>query len=281
MHWGKHQTRHQHVTCTNTNSPKPEEVTSQARTHAHTYTYTHTHTHTHTHTRMHEISNVEVFTAVETTSIKPCSLRCSCAGQGTSPREKTTVCLKCILNWTNFPSKHARLDPEAFLLWPLTASVQSESAWIIYIYIYVRSNFLHPLQFRFSKEGKDQIVQNWPRSNLDGLVRVWPNTSGLEANWCAGIIGPGFWQNATGPWPFSHFQTWFYSATDILVNTVQNQPGSDLVLTDCVRFWPNGSSLEASRCARIIWPTSGQCFQADPDQMQIGSGMFTGFALRM
>ena len=113
MHWGKHQNGHQHVTCINTNSPKPEEVTSQARTHARTHiharTHAHTHTHTHTHTRMHEISNTEVFTAVETTSIKPCSSRCSCAGQGTSPQGKTTVCLKRILNWTNFPSKHASL----------------------------------------------------------------------------------------------------------------------------------------------------------------------------
>ena len=126
--------------------------------HKHARTHAHMHAHTHTHTQMHEISNIEVFTAVETTSIKPCSSRCSCAGQGMSPRGMTTVCLKSILNWTNFPSKHARLDPEAFWLWSLTASVQPESAWIIYIY--VRSNFLHPLQSRFSKEGKDQIVQN-------------------------------------------------------------------------------------------------------------------------
>ncbi len=57
---------------------------------------------------------------------------------------------------------------------------------------------------------------------------------------------------------------------------MQNQPGSDLVLADCVRFWPNGSGPEASRCARIIRPASGQCFPADPDRMRIGSGMFTG-----
>ena len=28
-----------------------------------------------------------------------------------------------------------------------------------------------------SKEGRDHIVQNRPRSDLDGLVRVWPNAS--------------------------------------------------------------------------------------------------------
>ena len=34
----------------------------------------------------------------------------------------------------------------------------------------------------------------------------------------------------------------------------QDQAGSDLVLADCVRFWPNGSGPEASRCARVIRP---------------------------
>ena len=57
---------------------------------------------------------------------------------------------------------------------------------------------------------------------------------------------------------------------------MQNQPGSDLVLADCVRFWPNRSIPEASQCARIIPPASGQCFPADPDPLIIGSGMFTG-----
>ena len=55
--------------------------------------------------------------------------------------------------------------------------------------------------------GMDHIMQNWPRSDLDGLVRVLPNTSGPEASWCAGIIWPGFWQEATGPLPVSNFPT--------------------------------------------------------------------------
>ena len=61
---------------------------------------------------------------------------------------------------------------------------------------------------------------------------------------------------------------------------MQNQPGCDLVLADCVRFWPNGSSPEANGCARIIRPASGQCFRPDPDRMRIGSGMFTGRPIR-
>ena len=39
-------------------------------------------------------------------------------------------------------------------------------------------------------------------------------------------------------------------------------PGSDLV---CISFWPNGSGPEASRCARIIRPASGQRCRSDPD----------------
>ena len=79
-------------------------------------------------------------------------------------------------------------------------------------------------------------MQNRPGSDLDGLVRVWPNASGLEASLCEGIIRPGFWQDAAGPLPVSHFQTRFHSSRDVPDHTVQNQPWSDLVLADCVRF---------------------------------------------
>ena len=103
-----------------------------------------------------------------------------------------------------------------------------------------------------------RIAQNRPGSNLNGLVRVWLHSSGLEASRCAGIIGPGFWQNAISPLPVSRFQTRFRSSTDVPDNTEQNQPGSDLVLADCVRFWPNGSGPEASQCAKNhparFWP---------------------------
>ena len=49
----------------------------------------------------------------------------------------------------------------------------------------------------------NKITQNRLGSDLDGLVRVWPNTSFLEASWFAGIIWPSFWQDATGPLPVS------------------------------------------------------------------------------
>ena len=173
------------------------------------------------------------------------------------------------------PSKHARSDLEAFWLRPVMAIMASrlpESGWIVY----VGSNFPHSFQLHFSKEGMDHIVQNRPGSDLDGLVRVSPDASGLEASWCVGIIWPGVWQDTTSLLPVSDFQTQFRSSTDVSDNIVQNQPGSNLGLADCVRFGPNGSGPEASQCARIIQPTSGQCFPADPDRMRIGSGMFTG-----
>ena len=154
----------------------------------------------------------------------------------------------------------------------IAANVQPESGRIVY----AGSYFTHPFELRFSKEGMYHIMQKRPGSDLDGLVRVWPNTSGLETRWCAGIIWPGFWLDATGPLPVSNFGTWILLSTDDPDNTVQNQPGSDLVVADCVRFWPNGSGPEASRCARNIRSASGQCFPPDPDRMQIGSGMFTG-----
>ena len=53
------------------------------------------------------------------------------------------------------------------------------------------SHFLHLFRFRSSKEGPDQIVQNRPGSDLDGLDRFWPNASGLEGVRCARIIWTG------------------------------------------------------------------------------------------
>ena len=118
------------------------------------------------------------------------------------------------------------------------------------------------------------------RTRLSGL-EAWSGfgrtrLSGLEASRCAGISRPGFWQDATGPLPVPLFQTRFRSSTDVPDKTVPNQPGSDLVLADCVRFWPNGSGPEASQWARILRPASGQCFPADRDWTRIGSSMITG-----
>ena len=173
------------------------------------------------------------------------------------------------------PSKHAGSDPEAFYLRPVmavTASVQPELGRIVY----ASSSFPYPIQVcvLFPKEGMDHIVQYQPGSDLHGLVRVWPNASGLEASRCTGIIGPGFWQDATGPLPVSHFQTGLRSCTDSPNHVVLNQPGSDLVLDDCVRFWPNGSGPEASRCARIIGPGFWQNATSPPPESHFQTRFF-------
>ena len=201
------------------------------------------------------------------------------------------------------PSKHAGSDPEAFWLRPvmaITASVQPESARIHFSSVFCCFCFCFLLLFFQRRPGSycakpTQIRSGWPgfgphsehrfpapSSLKEGCgkpvlgVWVWPNTSGQETSWCAGIIWPGFWQDVTDPLPVSPFPTRFRSSTDVPDSTVQNQPGSDLVLPDRVRFGSNGTGPEASQCARIIRPASGKCFPADPDRMRIGPGMFTG-----
>lgn len=134
--------------------------------------------------------------------------------------------------------------------------MQPESGQIVY----AGSNFLHLIRLHSSKEGPRHIVQNRPGSNPDGLVRFGPNASGLAASQYAKFSGPSSSRMQLGPLPISHFQTRFLSSTDSLDHSVQNQLAADLVLTDCVWFWPNGSSLEASRCARITGPASCQLF---------------------
>ena len=96
------------------------------------------------------------------------------------------------------PGKHAGSDPEAFWLWPvmaITASVQPESGRIVY----AESNFPHPFQFRYSKEGMDHVVQNRPGSELDGLVkglakRIWSGSKPVCRNHLA-----RFWAGRNRP----------------------------------------------------------------------------------
>ena len=136
----------------------------------------------------------------------------------------------------------------------ITANVEPESGRIVY----AGSDFPIPIRFRFfPKKAQTLLCKTDPDPIwMHGLVRFWPNGSGPEASQCTRIIEPGFWGRTQ---PARHqFPTFrMRSSTDGPDHLVQNHPGSDSVLADCVRFWPNGSGPEASRCARIIRPASG------------------------
>ena len=104
--------------------------------------------------------------------------------------------------------------------------MQPELGWTYHI-IYNRSSFSHSMWFRSSKEGSDHIVPNQPGSNLDGLVRFWPNASGLEANRCARIISPG--SGRTQP---AHYHLPSFRLRSILPS---RQPGS--YCANLARIW--------------------------------------------
>ena len=154
----------------------------------------------------------------------------------------------------------------------------------------------HPNWLCSFKEGLDHIVQTQPESHLDGLVRFHldglvrfhldglvrfhldglvrfrTNGSGLEASRCARIISPSSGKTQPACYGFPTFRLDFIHAQTVPVILCKTRP-------DWMWFWltwPNGSSLDASQCARIIRPASGQCYQASLDQMQIGCGLFTG-----
>ena len=71
-------------------------------------------------------------------------------------------------------------------------------------------------------------------------------------------------QKSLGPvlakwnWPASSFlhPIRFRSFTDGPDHIVRHRPGSDSIQDGHVRLWPDGSVLEASRCARITGPSS-------------------------
>ena len=116
-------------------------------------------------------------------SVRTCKYQSEALSQSGALIEQPGVGYKVFLTTAAFffklpcpPSKHAGSDPEVFWLRPvmaITASVQPESGRLVH----VPSDFPHSFQLRFSKEGTAHIVQNRPRSSLDGLVRVWPNAS--------------------------------------------------------------------------------------------------------
>ena len=104
------------------------------------------------------------------------------------------------------------------------------------------------------KEGIDHSVQNRTGSDLDGLVRCWFNASGLEASWCARNIRPGSGKTQPARYQFPTFR----------LSCVLPQMAQFILckaILGPVWFWLNGSSLEASWCAKITMPGLAECNQ--------------------
>ena len=106
-----------------------------------------------------------------------------------------------------------------------------------------------------------KLLQNRPGSDQDVLVRVWPTHPVRKQAGVQGISVPVSGRTQTGPLPVSPFQARLRSSTDVPDRIVQNQPGSDLVLADCVRVWPNG----LADCVRV-WPNGlADCVRVWPN----------------
>ena len=138
-----------------------------------------------------------------------------------------------------------------------------------------------PTWIRSGWPGQGLAKRIWSGSKLmcrDPLSRHFPccktwRIKNLNLN-LNHISRPGFCQNATDPLSISHFRTRFCSATDVPDNTVYNQPGSDLVLADGDRCWPNRSGPEAAG----VQESSGPLVANASQPIRIGSGMFTGLS---
>ena len=117
-------------------------------------------------------------------------------------------------------------------------------------------------------------MQNRPRSDRDGLAMVWLHSSGLKASRCAGIIRPGFWQDATGPLLVSHFhsvvffhgrpgyyakpaQSWFSSGWLCQAWAKRIWSGSKAMCkNNPARFWsvlPNRPGPDVNQIQRVYW----------------------------
>ena len=77
------------------------------------------------------------------------------------------------------------------------------------------------------------------KTDPDPIWMAWSGSGQTQLFWKqAGVqesAGPVSGRTQPAPLPVSHFQTRFRSSTDVPDNILQNQPGSDLVLADCVR----------------------------------------------
>ena len=139
-------------------------------------------------------------------------------------------------------------------LWPIRASVQPESGRIVYI-----CRIRLPACFSSVSPQKAWIIlcktdthPAW--SGFGQTPLVWKRAGVQESS------GPVSGRRQPARYQFPTFRLGSVLPQTSRLIIVQNQPGSDLVLADCVRVWPNGSGPEARRCARIARSASDQCF---------------------
>ena len=74
------------------------------------------------------------------------------------------------------------------------------------IIVYAGSDFPHPFQFRFYKEGMGHAVQNRPGSDLDGLAMVWLNSSALKQAGVQYSSGPVSGRTQPARYQFPNFR---------------------------------------------------------------------------
>ena len=139
----------------------------------------------------------------------------------------------------------------------ITATVQPELGQMVY----ARSEFPHPFQFCFYREGMEHAVQTelaW--SGFGQTHLVWKQAGVKELS--------GSVSGRTQPACY-HFP--IFTLCSVLSHTCRiifskTSPGPILFSLIVSDFGQTGP--EASQCARILWPASGQCFPADLDQMR-------------
>ena len=155
------------------------------------------------------------------------------------------------------------------------------------------SNFPHPIQFCFSKERMVHIVQNWPRSDLDGrdltshsqfscvfpqnaqfiLCKTDPDLIWMGWIWLPASNSVLFFQRTHGSycakltwiwsrWAGSDFPhpIQFFFSKEHMVHIVQNWHGSDLHGTDPtshIQFSSFFKRWHGSYCAKLTRVWSG------------------------
>ena len=110
------------------------------------------------------------------------------------------------------------------------------------------------------------------KTDPDPMWMAWSGFGQTQLVWKqAGVQesqGPVSGRNQPARYQFPIFRLGCVPSQRSRIVLCKTRPDPDLVLADCVRFWPNGSGPEASRCARIIRPASGQCFSADVNRIR-------------